>query len=137
MTNIDILHHAVNHYLRHCFVPILIENEEKVKYMMTNAFRMSLGRSYDHSRYCLFLASHGPNYGVIVNTYSELTALKAKYRKMKWAHTQVSSQVQLKVSNLAIETQVLVIMNASNITDQKTKIILRSWTTEKPVLMIG
>lgn len=137
MTNLEILHHTVSHYLRHNFRSVLIESEAKVTYMLENALRISLGRSYDHVEYCLYLADHGPNYGVIAKDHDTLTTLKQVNRAGKWKHTKVSNQVQIRVSSLDINTQVLVLMNASNFSSFRIRKVLRSWTTEKPVIFIG
>lgn len=137
MTNIEVLHNVVVHYLKWNFKRTDLEGEQKVKYMLENAFRISLGKNYDHSEYCLWLADNAPDYGVIIKDYATLKALKAKHRERKWKHTRVSNQVQIKISSLDINTQVLVILNASEFSEYKLKKLMRSWKSTRPIIMVG
>lgn len=137
MTNLELLHRTVAHYLKHNFHSVTIEGEKKVAYMMENALRISLGRSYDHTEYCLWLADNAPYYGVLVKDYATLVALKRRNRVDKHKHSKLSTQVQLKIKNLKIETQVLILLNASQFSTKRQKIIIRSWPSTKPLIYIG
>lgn len=137
MTNLELLHNVVTHYLKNNFRALKVESELKVMYMIENALRVSLGKSYDHTEYCLWLADHGPNYGVLVENFAALKALRAAKRVGKFRHSNITSQVQFKVSALDVDSQVLVLLNASNFSIHRLKKIMRSWVSNKPVIFIG
>ena len=137
MTNLEILHATVAHYLKYNFRSINIEGERKVRYMLNNALRISLGKSYDHSDYCLWLADNAPNYGVLIKDYATLKLMKAEKRAGKWKHTNISKQVQIKIKYLDKDTQVLVLLNASMFSTKRLTNIARGWPSTKPLIFIG
>lgn len=137
MTNLELVHLNVAHYLKHNFRPVDIEGEKKVEYMMQNALRISLGKNFDHMEYCIWLADNAPNYGVLIKNYATLKTMRAQKRLGKWKHSKLSKQIQLKVRNLATDTQVLVLLNASQFSTVRIKKIVRAWPSTKPVLFIG
>lgn len=131
-----ILSNTVNHYIKNAFTPVKIEGPKKLEYMYRNALHISLGRNVDHTEYCLFVAATAPYYGVIVKDYKTLHSLKQFYRIKANKHSKVPLTVQIKVRNLPL-TEVLIIMNATEFTTIRLRNVLQSWTTEKPLLLIG
>ena len=114
-----------------------IEGEHRVHYMMKNALRISLGKTYDHTEYCLWLADNAPYYGVVVKDWATLDYMKREKRRGKWKHSSLSKQVQLKIKNLRVDTQVLVLLNSSEFSEYRIKALMRSWPSDRPVLFIG
>ena len=137
MTNLEVVHLTVAHYLKYNFRPVELEGEKKVKYMIENALRISLGKSFDHTEYCLWLSDNAPHYGVIIKDYATLKSMRAQKRRGKWKHSELSSQIQIKVKSLDIGTKVLILLNASEFSTKKLKTIARSWPSNKPLIFIG
>jgi hypothetical protein len=105
--------------------------------MIENSLRICLGRGFDHTEYCIWLASNAPKYGVLVKNKSVFKTLIAQKRAGKWKHSTLTKQVQLRIKNLDIDTQVLILLNASTFSEFYLKKIIRAWPSNKPLLLIG
>ncbi len=138
MSSTELIHNSVLHYLKNHFRPSIILGEKKTKYILTNAFRMSLGRSFDHTNYCVWLANNTPGYGVIAKSRKIIQYLVDKNRLRKHSRDTISiAQINLLPAKLDVNTQVLIIMNASHFNERKITRIARSWFSDRPMLMIG
>ena len=105
--------------------------------MIENALRISLGKNFDHTEYCVWLADNAPNYGVLVRNHATLEMMRSQKRLGKWKHSNLSKQIQLKLLELDVDTQVLVFLNASQFSTVRIQRIMRAWPSDKPVLFIG
>ncbi len=138
MSSTELLHNSVLHYLKNNFRPVEILGEKKTRYILTNAFRISLGRSFDHTNYCVWLANNTPGYGVIAKSNNVIKYLTDIHRLRKHSRDTISTaQIKLHPSKLDVNTQVLIIMNASHFNERRITKIARSWYSNRPMLMIG
>lgn len=136
-TSTIVLSEVVNHYLANVFTSVTIPDAQKIDHIEKNALRINLGKNVDHLEYCLYLASNAPYYGVLVKDYSTLTKLKKFHQISLGTHTTVPKTVQCRIGNLPADTEVLVIADATEMSNKKLRAIFNSWYTEKPILLIG
>lgn len=136
----QLLSYVVDHYIRYNFTPLnnsILEGADKALHIYQNGLHLNLGKNVDHTEYCLWLAANSPYYGVIAKDTYTLKGIKKYYRPEIFHHTIVPKTVQLKISDLPANTEVLVLMNATQFSNMRLKKILYSWTTEKPILFLG
>ncbi len=136
----QLISYVVEHYIKYNFTPLndsLLEGSDKATHIYQNGLHLNLGKNVDHTEYCLWLAANSPYYGVITKDTYTLKGIRKYYRPEMFKHTVVPRTVQLKISDLPADTEVLVLMNSTQFSGTKMRKILYSWTTEKPILFLG
>lgn len=136
MTHLEVAHYTVDTYIKN-FRGFSVPEKEWAKTNLINALRLSFGTQFDFSDYAVYLALTGPFYGVLVKDFKTLKFLKAEKRAGKFKHSKVTSQVQLKLSKLDINTKVLILLEGSKFTKHRLDKILRYWSPSKPVILLG
>lgn len=139
LNSTQLLYYVIEHYIRYNFTPLNIEfrsNRERIKYMYENALSINLGKNVDHVELCLSIAASSPYYGVILPNSGLLRKIRKYYRSERFGQSRIPTTVQSRIKRLPANTEVLLIMNASNYKNRLTR-TLTSWTTKKPLLLIG
>ncbi len=136
MNYLEVAHFAIETYIKN-FRGYLPEQKEWTKVNLENALRLSFGTQFDYGDYAVYLSIASPFYGVLTKDYKSLKALKASKRPDKSKHTKVSSQVQLKLSKLDVNTKVLILFEGSKFTKHRLNKILNYWQPTRPVILLG
>lgn len=136
MNYLEVAHYAIETYIKN-FRGYLPDQKEWPKANLENALRLSFGTQFDYGDYAVYLSITGPFYGVLTKDYKSLKALKASKRPDKSKHTKVSSQVQLKLSKLDVNTKVLILFEGSKFTKHRLTKILNYWQPTRPVILLG
>lgn len=125
---------VVVHYIRDYFMPRRVDGSLKLKYIYENALHLNLGKNVDHINFALYLAQNYPYTGVLIRDKLTYKTIK---RIAETDNTRVTSNVQHLISKLPKLMNLLVILGATKFTNAKLNRAINSWTSEKPLILLG